>query len=1036
MSTAPSVAKQSNIEQILTTIVNHVDEDIRDAARAVSKLLRTNRDSHLTVDGKLHSEIEDALSGFPMEKEQAVQLSKVIPLLIQAERVNNLAEAYNDKSIKIAESTIAGLRSQGLNTEQIVDHLKLVAFDSVLTMHPTFVGTLEYARHMHEFDTAIEQGNFETLGKITQRVLSSPTVVEGRRTSEEETAIMVHYLTNIYDAIPKLYGEFDTAFIKQGITGYDKKELNLDITLRSWGSSGDKDGNSNINYQTTLDAVTEHRQAIASLYLRDLSELGRKSKTLQDSPHYAEIRRNLEEIQRLDPNINNVEFITGTTRMMQTTLNDVFDRAEKGSEEQALALGLMRKLQTFGMSIGKIEYRETADEHAHVLDNILVNLAGKKPYSAMKDAEKEKIVDDLLADPDCKHKMQDLIQTAMKNVPEEAKGRENVYQNDDENGYKGIFYNTIKRLELAAANPDMIQGQVLAEAETPLQVKEMLLLLKATGNDRNVRIVPLYEKPSVLKEAGNITRTMLNDPEYFSYLVETSLREWDEKAGKGINKPLDELTQDNIRTLNPQDIDFKQRLSDINTTLMAEHGVTLSDVLKIQTMIAHSDNTRRSGITGAKGGIYEAHIRINQVAEEFGFGTVYHEGGSHTDSLRMGVRRESGQIDTYGVYEYVKSTVQGIDNFMMNNSVFAVGNRLKETLCHCASRIGVDRDDEGHRIMGGTSLEAALTRHVHRFDYVLGALVDQVDNYKDKFFNDQRFGTVLAQVLGYSQNKEDGNVGLRAAGRKGSKDTTRFIDPISGTRTIGFSETGQHKNSNFGFLGAGALQQSLVEKFNERTESHQPHTIGGRILHQETRSIKEDAEKVQYMYRKSPAVRSAIDPVAYGAAATNFDEIWRRAMLNNNGTKRVIEIVDPKERSKVLAEEQISQRPSPDQLPEMAKRNNVAGFLAKAEIEYRKAAKLSYAALTGKELDMDSSIPTIKLMEMIRQNLPEHAQKLAQSDVVIALTDYLENLVGTENSRLLHHARASSIMVPPKSKAEMIHLGLAENKTLAATNGR
>lgn len=992
--------------------------ELKNAAEITCSILDANKDSHLTLENKLHEHISEKLGEIKLSEEQFVKLAEITALLTHIEKTSNFATAYNNESIDIIGETISKLRSKGLGKNEIMEHFSGISVDDVITMHPTYVGTLEYTELLQKLDTAIEHKNSEATRGTIKELLDINPIVKDKRMAEDESAISLHFLKNANQSIPELYEKFDKAFIRNGIVRTDEEKWNfaLDITERSWGlGGGDKDGNSNVFASTTEMGIKMNRQQMIELLTEDLGNLAEHSEKFKKSEKYIKIKDNLEKIGEVNPYDNDADFVKKTLLDVYSTLKDVYFDKSSSTEAKKDAIGIKQKFDTFCLTAGRIEYRETADIHQHVLSNIIPEeITQDKKYSELSDDEKKGVVGKLLKNENGEiDRAKEWVENTLKTVPEESK---ESYEHDSKNGNQGITFNTIKRLELASKNPDIVKGQVLAEAESILQLKEMLLLLKSTGNGNNIRLVPLYEQESSLADAGNITSVMLNDSEYRSYLVAVSLNEWKHKEDKGLVQHLSQEIKESIEALNPQNSNYKEQLEDINKNL-AEQNLHISDILKVETQIAHSDNARRSSTTGAKGGIYQAHDDVRKAAEEKGFGAVFHEGGSHTDSLRMGMRSEVGLINTYRLFESVKSTIQGIDSVMMNNSLGRFVNRHLEILCHCASKLEPKR--EASRRLSGTTLKKYVIDKIHDFGYVIDPLTKQIEAYQENFFEDTRFGVTMAQVLNYGQNKEDGNVGLRKAGRVGGDDLSLFIDPVSGTRTIGFSETGQHKNIHFGFLGAGDLKEKLVDAVDKKKEEFGDDTIRNQLLQKELAKIKTNEDKIKYLYDHSSATRSSIDPgAAYGTAATNICEVWRRAMLNNDGSLKGLEIGYTNKNSKlvVTGTETIKKRPEPSELGEMAKEGNMAGFLAKVEVEYRKAASLAYAALTGKKLDVDDDVKTVNLMVQIREEMPDHKERLERLDMVIALSDFLEDKVG-DNSRVLHHLRAFSVMAPSMSQA-------------------
>jgi phosphoenolpyruvate carboxylase len=1097
---------KENRENLWEIIFEQVeDAKVSEAARILGDLIHSNKDSTLTVSGSMDAKISESLDPLELNAEQHKKLAEVTALMSHTERASNFATAYNEPTINLLDEAIVKLvaavtvetsESPDGHTQKIISanpvkdmqenpekralvakRFSDIAIDDVMTMHPTYMGTLDYTKAINKLDTAIENQDPKAQAEAIGNILSKSPVIDKNRDAHEENEISIHFLDNARQAVPELYKKFDEVLEKYGFSEKERWDFALNITERSWGlGGGDKDGNSNVFASNMEDGIQLNRDMMQQRLGEDLNKVAELDGNFAQSDGYKHIQENLSTLKKAAVYDNNHALIEETKTLIKETLKDVFMDSESSPEAKEQALASKRTVHTLGLTMGRIELRETADVHEIVLDNILPlkfidsTDEKEKKYSELPDDVKLLTINQTLNVD--KSELMKWVNNAISNTPE---GSKESYDDDKANGGMGITHTALQRLKLAAANPDIIKGQVLAEAESPLQFKEMLLLLKATDNEKNVRIVPLFESPDILKNVGTITETMLKDRDYFQYLADISLDKWAGRAKKGLAPALDENVVSDIKKLNPDNVSFKEDMAALNRTLADDYKINLSDVLKIETQLAHSDNTRRGGMLGAKGGIHQAHSDIREVSAKFGFGAVFHEGGSHTDPARMGTRSETDQINTNKSFDFVKSTIQGIDSIMMNNSVGRWVGRKIEVLAHCSTKVGLTRNEDGEKTLVGSTLKREIAGP--KMDFIYDALDKQVDLYQDKFFTDDRFGTNIAQLQDYKARTSETNLGLRAAGRKAAtadepeaenqkantvttprgevievpkEEVSYFLDPVGGTRTIGFTQAGIYSQDNPAYLSASTLREELLDGFDKErnqlgaSKASGSWSIGDQLNHKAMLSLRTDEDKLNFMYKNDEGLRSAIDPTTYSAGATVIENVWKKAMENDDGTPRKIivgkQMGEGEDRKFVVSgTETIAKRPKVDELENLAKEDTMKGFLASKELAYRNAVKLGIESITGDAANIDKT-PTAELLPMVRAAIPDYKERLEQQDVIIGIAKYQRSEIGEEieqnTSRSITNMMQNAVMSPAMSEAGKRMHGIGAEQEAQVGNAR
>jgi hypothetical protein len=970
---------------------------------------------------------------------------------------------------------VAKFKQQGLTMDGALQAIRLPVMDNVFTAHPTFIGDLEYTKKLRDVNLKIHNGKDDEAAQGLGDLLTMPSVVDTTMGVADETSMMRHFLANAYQSVRFIYENLDKAMEESGLAGeYDPFEAKLQLKFQSWGSSGDKDGNKNVNYLTTEDAVKTHRKTIAHFYQGDLlnifQELPEELRKQHDE-QWQKIHEQLDEISQNPFGVSqqNIETVSDNLKAFAKELYTVTHEREDTKKAQALALGLLRRVDIFGMAMGDIEYREDAGQNKKVLNFLItkediqaVDLDAES-YLAIESSEDRAIVLNhffaQLDDPEQKNVIQARLNHQLRLLDREVKTRYHNYATDE-----GLFYNTIKRLQLANRHPDMIHGQVLAEAQSPTEFKEMLALLKLTGNDKHMRVVPLFEDPEVLKDVGTIMNTIQRDPDIYHYLVTLSLNEWKKRAEKGYVPALPEAIEKAITRLPAmiQSREFEEEcqvidhmIAEDETLKLGGVKLELSDIIQNQIQLAHSDNSRRGGIVGARAGIYKAHDAARKQAASLHMGMQFFEGGSHTDAFRMGTRSYRSLVNTYSNHDFMKSTVQGMDLAQLFSDPYTIESFLGDNIGNAAAVAYAKRQARGKEYLVSSRHpeQAVPAPHVMDKGQLLDPFIAQIEHYQSEFFE-------------YDRNKKAGTQGSRAAGRDASKEEATlseeqkkalhqkkleeldapYIDPVKGTRTIGYSETMQHAGLNPNFIGVRNLRHDLLN--SPLLQGEAGENPSGSLMKLVVDLFgKPEEKKLNTLYLGNPGVHDILDRVAYAVATTDFDEVWDRAK-HVPGRKSAGVVAFRSEHQLDYGESQeVGERPAKEELEELAKeQKTVKGFIAGLELEYRGAAKMTLEAIKGEKVDIDD-LETHVLRNMVKHELKAYRDHFATMDVAMAVakkidisTDSAElsraiskdgnpnNAVKNSIDKMLHAVRDMATLVRPPFQNELHNRGVKQGQ--------
>jgi hypothetical protein len=816
------------------------------------------------------------------------------------------------------------------NVGKLVEKLNHPVFEIVMTAHPTNVNSLGSMQAQRKINKALENHNQEELTEALIRYQQTPllkeTIKDGKKTTEnltvrEETQTALYFLSNIYEDLPRIYGNYDTALEKHARntnSSYDPTALNLKLKFGSWGSSGDKDGNNSVTAETTLEAIALHTQAILTHYHNDLEKIPHLSKWKNKfSEALTELNPLTEEIAKLREDAKKEQKDSNST---PEKLNERFDKlsgrlaeirssldgkgfesalnesAKNDTQEGKDSLNLLRRFRTFGFNFSKIEYRETAKEYSRVVGELVDG------YKDLTPEQKAVKLTELLQKPG---KVARLFEDKKSQI---IKGAGKSYSKESASP---IAYHTLKRMALARDFGDMVKDNVLAECgqlesskngvalsdkekESKIKDQGLANMLEAqflqhavakNGNRAKLGIVPLFEEPDTLKNIEKIMEAAYQNPVY------------------------------------------KQHLQDIRNAN--------EDRSTQQVQIAHSDNAKRSGLQAARAYIHTAHHKMRELGKKYpDIQTQFFEGGSISDAYRNGVRALSKTIDAFALHDFAKFTFQGGDLLNFFNHPSSVERLFDNAVSHQARMLEDGNPADGESKKWGTRVRNSqgntpneeIEKNVNR------ALRQTLGDYQNLDLNPSAMPVLLA-ALDYKKVTRDSNASSRAGERTNTvfakaeaklgsvhtaqntiEDVTfRPID-INDIRTIGFSKTWQGAGIVPSWVGSLELKDHLDTVFKKKDikdvgDSKRTHIPISPLT---PKTLKE-------IYDHSPTFHDGQDRSAFAIALTDIDSA--KKIANN----------------KLLS--------ASDEY-----RDSGTFYLDRIEKTYRAAAELAYSAVAGKHL--------------------------------------------------------------------------------------
>lgn len=654
-------------------------------------------------------------------------------------------------------------------------------------------------------------------------------------TVRDETKYMLYFLGNLYQDLDQVYAGYDRALTKRFKDFYQPTTLRLNLDFHSWGSSGDKDGNKNVNADTTLYGVASHYKYAATNFDEELKKIpgldNWKQAINRVRKETGDITAAMEREMDGKGHLSEASYDRYAARLKEAVapldkkkfLADI-EAAYKTAPQPEL-LALLRHVHTFGFAFGHIEYRETAEEFERIACKLVPEYAeAMAPLAALEQQVAQKKKErGTLAEGDAarsatltteinkleeqfgtlhasiEKQRRDILGAVLKDperlgalagaLSELGKGQDGKPYSDSDVG--PIAYHTKKRLELARDFPDAVQNQVLAECQDASNLLEMLLLQHAVAKDGKrpvMGIVPLFEDSDTLEKSPAILKAALADPAYREHL----------------------------------------------DTVAAARGVPAAQ----QVQLAHSDNARRNGMPAARALIYRTHEQLRSAITEHNHKAggkpvtlEFYEGGSLCDPYRGGGRAVSASINEYQSWGQYKTTAQGGDLLTLFNNPHAVYRFFNRNITHNAAKLikGPEKDRNG------------ADRQV------TDALIETKEGYKELFHGEEinRF----LESIDFAAEARAGNVSSRATSRVGASDR---VD-VTNVRTISFAEGQQHAGLTPTWVGTLPLP-SLFKKHG----------------------LKMNVKDLKGYYDKSPLFRDEADRFLWGLAPARTDLAYLR----------------------------------------------------------------------------------------------------------------------------------------------------------------
>ncbi|RMS03253.1 Phosphoenolpyruvate carboxylase, partial [Pseudomonas coronafaciens pv. garcae] len=417
------------------------------------------------------------------------------------------------------------LKTEGHAPDALARQLSTLQIELVLTAHPTEVArrtliqkydaiAAQLAALDHRDLSSAERSQITSrLQRLIAEAWHTEEIRRIRPTPVDEAkwgfAVIEH---SLWHAIPNYLRKADHALFSATGT-----HLPLDaapIRFASW-MGGDRDGNPNVTAAVTREVLLLARWMAADLYLRDVDNLAAELSMQQAStalrasvgdsaePYRAELKR-LRERLRATRNWANAS-LTASQPAPEAVLHDNQDllaplllcfqslhECGMGVIADGPLLDCLRRAVTFGLFLVRLDVRQDSTRHCAAMTEI-TDYLGLGRY---EDWDEQARIDFLLRELDNRRP---LLPSYFKPAADTAE-----------------VLATCR--EVAAAPAASLGSYVISMAGSASDVLAVQLLLKESGLQRPMRVVPLFETLADLDNAGPVIEILLGLPGYRSRL--------------------------------------------------------------------------------------------------------------------------------------------------------------------------------------------------------------------------------------------------------------------------------------------------------------------------------------------------------------------------------------------------------------------------------------------------------------------------------------------------------------------------------------
>ncbi len=387
--------------------------------------------------------------------------------------------------------TLKNITSQVIQSSlqnRFIKKLKDFSVKLVLTAHPTQFYPGSVLGIINDLSKALKDNEISRVNMYLQQLAKTPFFNKEKPTPYDEAMSLLWFMENIFYAAT---GQMITDVTSQFPATMRSRHP---IFKMGFWPGGDRDGNPNVNTETTLKVANALRSSIIKCYYRDIRRIKRRL-TFKGVDH---ILADLEN--QLYTNI----FVPGNRS--EITKEKILEALEKARETTisdhnglfvSLIENVMNKVYAFGLYFATLDIRQESSVHNSLLELIAEKetvLPGN--YASLYEAEKIEVLTNITgtADPEKYEK------GVLRDTLESIRAVKTIQQN---NGQQGC------------------NRYIISQCNSALNVFEvfgLFLLSNWKKEEMSIDIVPLFETVEDLKNAPGIMSSLYKNEIYKEHL--------------------------------------------------------------------------------------------------------------------------------------------------------------------------------------------------------------------------------------------------------------------------------------------------------------------------------------------------------------------------------------------------------------------------------------------------------------------------------------------------------------------------------------
>ncbi len=507
-------------ESLGQTMANHLGPEFLDKIERIRHLAKTGRGGAESDHADLLTELSGLSEGDVLPVARAfTQFLNLANIAEEFHRVR-LHQDQQDQDEPDAEDTfvqqLKQLLANGLSPSEIAAAIARMDVDLVLTAHPTEVNRRTLIRKYNDITDYLrhlEMGQQPTrrLDELVSQIWHTNEIRQQRPTPIDEAKWGFAVIeSSLWQAVPEYLRRLDEQM--QEHLGQALPLNCSPVRFSSW-MGGDRDGNPFVTADVTREVLMLSRWMAADLYGRDLKALRSELSMHQCSAEMraevgdtaepyrhllAGLRRQLEATkeqirQDLDGTANSSRTLLTRNELLEPLL--LCHRSLIECDMPIIANGLLedviRRVACFGVDLVRLDIRQNSERHSAVFEALTQHYE-LGSYLAWSEEQKQEFL------------LQEL-QSKRPLLPNRWEPEAKIQE----------VLETCR--VVAESDPTSLGSYVISMASQPSDVLSVILLLRECEVGHNMKVVPLFETLSDLKNAHLCLDALLSIDWYRDY---------------------------------------------------------------------------------------------------------------------------------------------------------------------------------------------------------------------------------------------------------------------------------------------------------------------------------------------------------------------------------------------------------------------------------------------------------------------------------------------------------------------------------------